>query len=224
MAEVREFLLPERFYHIYNHGNANDNIFFNDSNYGYFLTKFREYISPIADTYAYCLMPNHFHFLVKIKSPELVFKFLKENNKLPESAMNQENFELLMGVDSEINLYSLHISKQFSNFFNGYAQAINKQEARKGSLFIRAFKRKLIESTEHLKELILYIHSNPVHHSFAQNILDWKYVSYHSMISNSSTQLKREEVLELFDGVDNLKFCHEQKSSDLVKRIEFLIN
>lgn len=220
MSETREYIVPDTFYHIYNHGNANDSIFFADANYLYFLSKFKEYISPIADTYAYCLMPNHFHFLIKIKSAETIFQFLKQNNKLPETNLTQEDFELLMKADSEINLYSLHISKQFSNFLNGYSQTINKQELRKGSLFTGAFKRKPIASSDYLKELILYIHSNPVHHNFVQNIAEWKYVSYHSIISDSGTQLKRAEVLELFEGIENFKFCHEQKHNNLVELTE----
>jgi putative transposase len=53
MTESRIPLVPNKFYHVYNHGNGNDNIFFNEGNYIYFLKKYKEYIAPVADTYAY---------------------------------------------------------------------------------------------------------------------------------------------------------------------------
>jgi putative transposase len=55
------------YYHIYNQGNNRENIFFKEKNYDYFLHLFKKYIVPITETYAYCLLPNHFHFLLRIK-------------------------------------------------------------------------------------------------------------------------------------------------------------
>ncbi len=220
MPENQDKLKPDKFYHIYNHGNGNDNIFFNDTNYIYFLTKYKEYISPIADTYAYCLMPNHFHLLIKLKSEEDIFQFLKRNNKFPDDKMTLEGFQGLTGVNIEIDFMGLHISKQFSNLYNGYSQAINKQESRKGSLFARSFKRKEIDSSEYLQSLILYIHTNPIHHQFVEKIKDWKYTSYHSIVSELPTSIKRKEVLELFDDITNFKFCHQEFNENLIAKME----
>lgn len=58
----------EKFYHIYNHANGNENLFIEEENYHFFLQQWDKYISPIADTYAYCLIPNHIHFLIRIKT------------------------------------------------------------------------------------------------------------------------------------------------------------
>ncbi|MFK5981536.1 MAG: transposase [Flavobacteriaceae bacterium] len=63
-----EFLEEEYFYHIYNRGNNKQNIFFEKENYHYFIRLLEKYISPIAEIYSYCLLPNHFHLLIKIKS------------------------------------------------------------------------------------------------------------------------------------------------------------
>ncbi|MDB9519094.1 transposase [Roseofilum reptotaenium CS-1145] len=54
------------YYHVYNRGNDRQPIFYNRDNYLYFLRQFRRYfIQPRAlDLVAYCLMPNHYHFLV----------------------------------------------------------------------------------------------------------------------------------------------------------------
>lgn len=59
--------MPDKIYHVYNHDNADDNLLPVDDNYRYFLAKYRDYVNPLADTYAYCL-PNHFHFPLKVKA------------------------------------------------------------------------------------------------------------------------------------------------------------
>ncbi len=60
-------LIPDRFFHIYNHGNNDRNIFFKEDNFKYFLNKFALYLLDYVDVYAYCLMINHFHMLIKLK-------------------------------------------------------------------------------------------------------------------------------------------------------------
>ena len=59
-----------RYYHIYNRGNNRENIFIEERNYPYFLKIYTKYVEPVADTYAYCLLRNHFHVLVRIKTEE----------------------------------------------------------------------------------------------------------------------------------------------------------
>jgi hypothetical protein len=55
------------YYHIYNRGINRGRIFFEERNYDYFLQLYAQHVVPIAETYAYCLLPNHFHFLVRIR-------------------------------------------------------------------------------------------------------------------------------------------------------------
>lgn len=75
-------------YHIYTHVNGFENFFNREENYFYFLKKYTEYIHPIAETYAYCLMPNHFHVMIRIRTQKDVLEFLrmKELNKLKETS------------------------------------------------------------------------------------------------------------------------------------------
>ena len=75
------------FYHIYNRGNNKQDIFFEEKNYDLFLKNFDKYLSSFVDVYAYCLMPNHFHFLIKIKefqTPEVVSNQTSEVFKTSE--------------------------------------------------------------------------------------------------------------------------------------------
>ncbi|RBQ03764.1 transposase [Pedobacter miscanthi] len=57
----------ETYYHIYNRGNNSEIIFREESNYLYFLKLLKKYILPVADVFAYCLLNNHFHLLIKTK-------------------------------------------------------------------------------------------------------------------------------------------------------------
>jgi putative transposase len=178
-----EPLVHGRFYHIYNRGINSCDIFRETENYQYFLKLYDEYISPIADTFAWVLMPNHFHFLVRIKE-----------------------------VTELANLTSLKPPHQyFSNLFNAYSKAFNKRFDRHGSLFVRRFKRKRIDNLEYLRNVVLYIHDNPVHHFFCENKLDYPWSSYLTCITVKPTRLKRDAVIGWFDDHANFKHTHNQK-------------
>lgn len=200
MQDNKAILEPESTYHIFNRANGNEKLFLSDDNYRYFLKKYDEYIYPIADTFCYCLMPNHFHFLVRVKKESVLNEFFKE--KL-ERELNLQGFKNLEGL----------ISRQFSNLFNAYAKAFNKQHNRRGSLFMHTFKRKLITDENYLRKLIHYIHYNPIDAGLAHLPEEWKHSSYKSIISLSETKLLRDEVIDYFEDMENFKYCIKQSSN-----------
>ena len=55
------------YYHIYNRGINRENVFREERNYRYFLELYAKHIEPVAETYAYCLLKNHFHVLVRTR-------------------------------------------------------------------------------------------------------------------------------------------------------------
>jgi REP element-mobilizing transposase RayT len=60
-------LEPGCYYHIYNRGNNGEDLFREQRNYAYFFKLYAHLVSPVADTFVYCLMRNHFHLLIRIK-------------------------------------------------------------------------------------------------------------------------------------------------------------
>ena len=61
-------------YHVYNRGNGKEMLFYQQKNYYYFLKQYEKYLYNLIDTFAYCLLKNHFHLLVrpKINEPDLI--------------------------------------------------------------------------------------------------------------------------------------------------------
>ena len=59
---------PSKSYHLYTHANGFENLFQSEENYRYFLLRYEHFIPAVADTLAYCLMPNHIHFLIRVKT------------------------------------------------------------------------------------------------------------------------------------------------------------
>ena len=183
-------LEPGCFYHIYNHANGNENLFLEAENYFFFLRKYASFLEESIETLAYCLLPNHFHLLVRISTLQL-----------PES--------LELSGSSRSTAVTA-----FKRFFSSYTQSFNKQQNRKGSLFIPNFKRKKIDSDDYLTKIIHYIHYNPVHHGFSKDLDQWPYSSYQSLISDKPTLLRRREVLDWFGGKKEFIEFHKWKPDD----------
>ena len=170
---------PSVFYHIYNRGTNRENVFVEERNYPYFLQLYAKHIEPVAETYAYCLLKNHFHVLVKIKAD------------VP--AKDPKGFQKPLGSGTGT------ASAAFSNFFNAYAKAINKAYNRTGSLFQHPFGRIQVDSQSYLLQLIRYIHHNPQKHGLVSDFRNWPYSSYHTHLANQVTRLRRADVLDWFN-------------------------
>ena len=199
MQQKLEVLKPDVFYHLYNRANGSEKLFITDENYLFFLRKYREYISTICHTYCYCLMPNHFHFLIQIKSEQELELFF--NQTASKAFPKSKTLEKLL-------------SKQFSNFFSCYTQAFNKQQQRKGSLFMKNFKRKKIDDKSYLLHLVKYIHYNPLEAKLANELNEWKFSSYTSLLSKTPTLLKRNELIEWYSDLANFMSVHKTMPTD----------
>jgi len=183
-------LEPEHYYHIYNHANGFENFFSDNSDYHKFLKYYIKYIVPICETFAYCLMPNHFHFFVQIKPETELINTLKINKGTGK-------------IETDT------ISYRFSHFFNSYAQSYNKKYQRSGSLFQSTFERKPVKTEKYFIKLVHYIHSNPVKDGFVKKIEHWEHSSYNAFLLNTEAFLNKAVVIEYFGDLENFKFIHQ---------------
>lgn len=214
---------PNNFYHIYNRANGNENLFNEDKNYHFFLEKWNKYISPFAETYCYCLMPNHFHFLILTKSELKPLESSNSGSQPLESSNSRiqplESSKLSKGLESklskglelyeDLSSYSKLTSRSFTNLFSSYSQAFNKVYNRKGSLFMPNFKRREILTEVSLLRVIAYIHRNPVHHDIVSNLADWEYSSYNSICKKNNTNFNVDYILNLFGGISEFTDFHK---------------
>ncbi|MEO7923810.1 MAG: hypothetical protein ABIR30_09025 [Chitinophagaceae bacterium] len=153
----------DHIYHVYNRGNNKEKIFFSHDNYVYFLEKIKAEWLQYCNILCYCLMPNHFHFMLSPKSGGCAY--------IPHQ-----------GQVSHLQVLSKTIGKTLSS----YAQAINIQRGTSGTLFQKKTKAKcLAESSfsldsnrNYLHHCFWYIHENPVKAGLCKNKSDWIYSSW----------------------------------------------
>ncbi|TAE51649.1 MAG: transposase [Cytophagales bacterium] len=149
-------LTANHLYHIYNQGNNKQNIFQDDNDYICFLKKIREELLPNCNILAYCLMPNHFHFLVDITEKSV------EKIKLGSIEIDK-------------------VSNAFRKILSSYAGYFNQKYEKTGSLFRQKTKGKCLTlDKSHNYSLIClnYIHQNPYKANLILNSEFWKYSSY----------------------------------------------
>ena|ERR1700752_1111900 len=222
-------LLYNTYYHIYNRGVNGENIFVEERNYDLFLRLYEKHLSPVTDLFAYCMLRNHFHISVRVRSEEEIRKTLRvspfdQGRILKVSSPNsRDNVQVsspirdeylqgkLMGFDSSGSRY---VSNQFSNFFNAYAKTINKAYGRTGSLFEHPFERVPITTDRQFWNVIAYIHQNPQKHGFVKDFRDWKYSSYGVILTGKSTVVKRTEVMKWFGTRHEYLSLHNQWVTD----------
>jgi REP element-mobilizing transposase RayT len=276
------------YYHIYNRGNNRMNLFTEPSDYERFLWLYDRYISPVAETLAWVLMPNHIHLLVKIRK-NLVYKYSKdrpvkdiadwekffEENKWETTDLSASagpgNIGVVggkitsaghdnIGVERKItsagdlsssdnigvvgtsgsfnadrsgdavglNGDAVGLNKKpvpyrhFSHLFNAYTRYLHTRTGRTGNLFVRPFKRKLVDNDDYLKRCILYIHNNPVHHGFCTHPLEYPWTSYVTCASDKPTKLKRNAVINIFGSRHHLTELHSEvfNSKEMDKWLE----
>jgi len=202
------FMNAGTFYHVYNRANGSEVLFRHERNYNFFLKRFSKYINPIATTYSYCLIPNHFHFLIRIKQMEELEMYFRKIGKLKKYTI-EDNLDKML-------------SEQFSNFFNSYAKAYNTSYRRMGSLFIPNFKKKEITTREYLTNVIHYIHNNPIHHGLVKNIDFWQHSSYQPLFHGKPSVIYIAYLNALYKNQQEFKEFHRHLSEEkLAKEMEF---
>ena len=182
-----EPIIHGKYYHIFNRGINSQSVFYTNEDFQYFLHAYQKYIPPIAETYAFCLMKNHFHFLIRIKEESEIEYFTDTKQYIP--------------------------SRQISHFLNSYTRWFNKIHERTGSVFEKTFKRKLIDTDLYFKQLIIYIHTNPIHHEVTTDIKEYYWNSYLQLINQNIIKpiISLADTISWFDDKENFIAVHKKK-------------
>jgi REP element-mobilizing transposase RayT len=180
MAGTQPKLQFENLYHIFNRGVDRRNIFSDQQHYLTFFELYARHVHPVADTYAYCLLPNHFHLMVRIKSEvELV--------------------ESVPGVESLGGTTLMSIPTQaFSNFFSDYSRALHNEPGQTANLFQHLYGCIPITDDRQYMNVVLFIHQNPQRHRLCADFRNWEFSSFKILLSKEATFMERETVLGWF--------------------------
>lgn len=163
--------LPGHTYHVYNQGNNRVPIFFDREDYLLFADKMRNALLPHCSILSWCLMPNHFHWLVLIdKDYEVLHDPNQRKRKLNP------------------------LNKDIGSLLSSYTQSINKKQNRSGSLFRKRTKAKSLSedrsaSRDYGINCFLYIHQNPLKAGLVAKMEEWEFSSFRDYIGKRNGTL-----------------------------------
>ena len=211
----------DHIYHIYNQGNNRQKIFFDRENYLFFLQKMNDYLLPYCDIMAWCLMPNHFHWMVYVR--EIIVEIPTENNLKASVSIFSE------GVTPSDTLTKNTLTKNTQRTLNesiglllrSYTRAINKQENMSGSLFRKQFKAECLTQLngitpsfyntskatiinvhdpqkEYPQACFNYIHQNPVKAGLVKHPEDWEFSSFRDICGLRNGKLISKKRIDEF--------------------------
>ena len=198
-----------QYYHVYNRGNNREKLFVEERNYPYFLDLYAKYILPIADTFAYCLLSNHFHFFIRTYTEEEQETYWREQQEAADEESGPISQIGPLSSPATPPVFKLRQpSRAFNNMFIAYARALNKATGRTGALFESPFGRKPVADDVYYRNLVVYIHQNPQLHGFVDDFRAWTWSSYNAFFSMKPTNIKRTAVVDWFDGPRQFESRH----------------
>ena len=186
------------YYHLFNRSVSGINLFSNSGNYAFFLQKFSQYLSGIVQVYAWCLLPNHFHFLISVKEKDLCDFTAKEQEKLECGLMDINDI----------------VIRRCKNFFLSYSHSYKRQQQINTNIFAQHFKRSEIDKDVYFSKVIQYIHLNPLHHKVALGWENYQWSSYTRIVANVASLLRTQDVLDWFGGLDGFIKYHRMQETE----------
>ena len=150
-------------YHVYNQGNNREPIFYEDKNYLFFLGKMKTHLLKHSDILAWCLMPNHFHWLIRI-----------HDNYVNEPTEKIDNLSAPI---------VLPMNRSISTLLSSYTKAMNRMYKRSGKLIRSKTKAKPLNKSSEKDDLyplicFNYIHQNPLKAGLVKHLEDWEFSSF----------------------------------------------
>ena len=117
MATKNVPLIKGQYYHIYNRAVSKNLLFREEHNSHFFLSKVERYILQEAELHAYCLMPNHYHFILKLTSEQISIAMQRTALSYAKSynLVYRQKGHLFQGRFQRIHItdlnYLLHLSR-----------------------------------------------------------------------------------------------------------------
>ncbi len=183
-----------QYYHIYNRGNNSLKVFYTRDNYLYFLRKMKEHLSPYLSFMAWCLMPNHFHWVVFVH---------KISHTITSSDSMTKERSLNYSIDILLRSYTRAIQKQ-NNFSGSLFQQHTKAKPLIHEIEIEPFywdtafgtEINLSEGKSYVETCIEYVHHNPVYDGLVEHAEEWEFSSFRDYVGGRKGKLLDYRLIE----------------------------
>ena len=157
-------------FHVYNRSNNERTIFYSRENYLFFLEKLHKHLKPYCSILAWCLMPTHFHLLIRVNSIK------------PVGMNNDLNFS----IGKMLSSYTRALQKERmfkGSLFQSHTKAkcLNRIEGLSLSYWETEFGANInvgMDNYNYPSVCFNYIHMNPVFDGLVNSPEDWEYSSY----------------------------------------------
>lgn len=196
---------PNQYYHLMFRSIDGISLFHNEIQRSFFLEKFHRFTNMMFNWWAYSLLDNHSHIIIKVKSVEEVIAAVQLIEE-QEKTLSMKRF--LENPDS--NLLNAATERQINSFMVSYTNTMNNFTERKGGLFQQPFRRSLIAEESHLQQAIVYTHANAQKHALVDIFLKHLHNSYHAIVTGTSSFIDVSSVLLFFGGKEKFIASHKE--------------
>jgi hypothetical protein len=198
---------PGNYYHIVCKSIDGILLFQAETDYTVFKDRFKKFMDTFLDVMSYCFLPNHTHYVVKIKPVAIVAAAV--NLYAPENR-TKAMCSFLSNSANEA-AFDTMIDRQMNSFLVSYANYFNNKYHRQGGLFQKPFKRIHIADDIHLQQAIIYTHANAQKHGIVSDFKKYPFSSYAEIIEENEYYTKSEAVLNFFGGTTKFIQTHQKQ-------------
>jgi putative transposase len=182
-------------------------LFLDSKDYLVFTDRFKKFTDEFLEIWSFCLIPNHTHHIVKIKSLETIKNSVAN---FPFSNRTKAMLSFLEDSTNEIALDKM-IDRQMNSFLVSYANYYNNNYQRQGGIFQKPFKRIAIDDDAHLQHAIVYTHANAQKHDIANDYKKYPFSSYITIIKNDEYYTNSKSVINFFGGIEKFIQIHDSQ-------------
>ena len=199
--------LPGSYYHIVCKSIDGLILFNEEKDYRVFKERFKQFTSAFFEVWAYNLIPNHTHHIIKTRPAQEIAETISGFQKEEQS---KAMLRFLDAIKDE-NSFDEMIERQMNSLLVSYANYCNNKRGRKGGIFQKPFKRIRIEDDSHLQEAIIYTNANAQKHKLVRDFKEHPYSSYADIINGNGQFTEIDKQIGFFGGLDNFINIHKSQ-------------
>jgi putative transposase len=202
---LKASFVPDKHYHLVFKSIDGVLLFRDDADYTIFLERFYQFTDMVFDNWAYCLLNNHAHFIIKAKPLDILIKKIRETDVAKQTVAMKK----LLTSNDDVAIFDEVIERQVNSFMVSFANYTKNKHQHHGGLFQKPFKRIAIDTDAYLQQAIIYVHANAVKHQVCMDYTKYRYSSYTCFTESCRNYYVTQEVVDFFGGMVKFIELHE---------------